>query len=138
MKINNIFNSKFLIINSQRGQALVMLLFFMIIAITITSAAVAVIAANSLSSNQLQQGYTARDVAESGAENALLRIIRDPSYTGETMQVGAGTAVIQVSSASGTFYATSSGSLNNDLRKIQVTAVYNNSVLTVQSWNEIF
>lgn len=122
----------------ENGQAMVMLLFFSVIAIFITTAAIEVIAANALSSSNLQEGYAAYDIAEAGAENAVLRLLRDPAYSGETLRVGSGTAIIQVASSSGTFYATSSGSINNTLRKIQVTAVYNNTVLTVSSWKEIF
>ena len=83
--------------NYKSGQALVTLLVFMIIAVTITSSAVMIIILNSKGSYRFQDGLVAYQIAESGAENAILRLLRNPDYTGETdLAVGEGTASIPV------------------------------------------
>ena len=77
-----------------KGQALIILLFFAIIAINVTAAATVIILVNSLSGSKFQQGTVAYEIAQAGAENARLRLLRDPNYTGETLAVGNGNAVI--------------------------------------------
>ncbi len=122
--------------NIQCGQALVTLLFFIIIGITITTAAVIVILTSSDTASRFELGTTAYYVAESGAENALLQLERNPSYTGETISVGQGTAIITVTNGS-PITIVSVGQLGNYIRKIQVQAVYNNNKLSVSTWKEI-
>lgn len=119
----------------EKGQALITLLFFMIIAITITSAAVIISIVNSLSTSYFDQANSAYYVAEAGAENAIIRLLRDPSYTGETLNVDTGSAVITVSGTS-PYVITSVGKIYNSLRKIEVDATIVNGVLTVTSWKE--
>ena len=86
------FSSKWHVFVAQRerGQALLTLLFFAIVGTTITSAAIVMILVNSLSGSKQQEGQIAYDIAQSGAENGLLRLIRNPTYTGETLPVGRG------------------------------------------------
>lgn len=121
---------------NQKGQTLVILLIYMIVAIIVTTGAVATILANSRGTDKLLQGTTALDVAESGAETAMIKLLRDPSYTGETLPVNGGTATITIT-GSGTVTVISKGTLNNFTRTIQVTATMINNVLTVTSWKEI-
>ena len=119
------------------GQTLVLLLVFMTIAITVTTAAVVMIIVSSRSASALEQSQAAYSVAESGAENALLRILRDPSYAGETLTIGTGTATISATGAD-TKTILSVGSVGDFLRQVQVTASYIGGILTVTSWQEIF
>ena len=62
---------------NERGQALVTLLFFVIISTIITSAAIVIILVNSTSVAKAQAGISAYYAAESGIENAFLRLLRD-------------------------------------------------------------
>lgn len=118
------------------GQALVTLLVFMVMAIIITTAAVAVTITNSTTTGKLALGEEAYAVSQAGIDNAVLRLLRDPNYVGETLTVGNGTAVITVSGgASKTI--TSVGTIGNFSRKIQAGATFNNNVLLIDSWNEI-
>ena len=82
------------------GQTLVLLLVFVAITITITSAAVAMMIINSQSGSRFELREITYTVAESGAENALLRLLRDPDYTGETLTIEDGTATITVTGSS--------------------------------------
>lgn len=119
------------------GQTIVFLLVFMTMAITVTTAAVIVIISNSQAASKFEQSLTAYSVAEAGAEEALLRILRDPGFTSASLTIGEGIATI---SASGTTTKTISsiGTYNDFLRRVQVTANYVNGILTVTSWREIY
>lgn len=117
----------------EQGQAVVTLLFFMVISISIITAIVVVVMNNATSGSNVEQGTVAYYSAETGIENALLRLLRDPSYTGETMNVDDATVTIVVSGNT----ITSTAHYANSIRKIQVQTVYNNNVLTVSSWREI-
>ena len=121
----------------QKGQTLVTLLFFMAIAFTVTTGAVIVVFANTTGQTKIQQSQSAYYTAEGGAENALMRLLRDPTYTGETMAVGEGTAVVSIT-GSGPYTITSMGTVGNFVRKVQVIASYTNNILAVQSWKELF
>jgi len=125
------------VLKHNKGQAVVTLLVFMVMGITITTAGVILIVNNSRLTSAFQESLIARQIAESGAENAMIRLLRDPSYTGETLAVGAGTAVITVT---GTNPVTieSVGTNGNYIRKIQVIASDIDNMLTPTSWEEIF
>lgn len=118
------------------GQALTMLLIFVVIAIIITSSAAMVLLINLTTTSKNEQGILAYEIAESGAENAVLRLLRNPNYVGETLQIGSGSATIQVSGSS-TKTIVSQGYYNSYTRKIQITAQYTNNILTITSWKEI-
>lgn len=122
---------------SNKGNSLITLLIFMVIGITITTAAVMMTISNSQNTTKFQEGMIAFQVAESGAENAIIRLLRDPNYTGETLTVGTGTAVITVTGTT-TKTITSSGTNNNYLRKVQIVASYVNNILTITSWQEVY
>lgn len=125
-----------------RGQALITLLFFMIIGLTVTSAAVVLMYVNTISGSKQQDGEIAYQAALSGAENAKIRLLRNPSYTGESnLQIGSGSATI-TATGSGTvgdpYVITSTGTRGNFVRKVEVRATYINNLLDVASQKEIF
>ncbi|MGI8419812.1 MAG: hypothetical protein ACR2LN_04160 [Candidatus Levyibacteriota bacterium] len=125
-----------------RGQALITLLFFTIIGITATSAAVVMILVNSLSGTKQQQGEIAYEIAQSGADDGLIRLLRDPTnYSGETLNVGSGSATI-IKNGSGTasdpYIIMSKGQLGVFTREIQVSATYQNNLLQVTSRKEVY
>ena len=117
----------------QKGQVFVTLLFFIIIGITIIAAETIVLFTNIQSSGTTEQSINAYYIAESGAEEALLRLGRDQSYTGQTLSIGSGNAVVQVSSGT----ITSTGTYGKTKRKIQVTTQTVNGVVKVVTWREI-
>lgn len=121
--------------NLNSGQALVVLLFYMIIAITLTTASIAVVLANSLSSTRTQQSIHALETAEAGAENAIIRLIRNPSYTGETLTINDGNATVSVSGSSPKLIR-SVGQVGAFSRTIHVEVSVNGGVVLVTSWQE--
>jgi hypothetical protein len=123
-------------LHRQSGQTLVALLAFMATAIIITTGAAAVTVANLQSATEYSRGEQALQVAESGVDNALLRLVRDPAYTGETLTVGSGTATITVS-GSPSYTITSVGRVGDFRRTLQVSATRTNNVVSITSWSEV-
>lgn len=121
----------------EHGQALVSLLFFTIIAITITSAAVVVIIVNTLSTTTFQQGNSALYAAEAGIENALLRLLRNTNYSGETMVIGDTTTEITVSGTNPKVI-TAKAIVGNAVKTIRAETQVNNYAFSVLSWKEVF
>lgn len=130
-------------IRRQEGQALITMIFIATIGITIILAASIFILQNIRSTSLVEEGTVAYYAAESGVQEALLRLIRDSNYSGtpqgqpiiidvDGLQAS---VVVTASSASGVIIAT--GTYNNSIRKIQVQTVYNNNVRTITSWKEI-
>lgn len=120
-----------------QGEALITFLFFVTIGIMIISAVAVILFVNELSASTVETGTDAYYVAESGMENALLTLLRNPSYTGETIAVGGGVATVTVSNLNqNTLIATATGSFANTIRKIEVQTVYNNATYTITSWKE--
>lgn len=109
------------------------MLFFVIIGVTIISAETIVLFTNMLSASTAEQGTNAYYVAESGIEEALLRLNRNPGYTGGMINVGGNSAVVQVSSG----IVTATGTYSNTVKKIQVQIVNINDVPKIVSWKEI-
>lgn len=128
MKINH---------KNQKGQTLVILLSYMVIAIIVTTASIALVLNNSRGTDKVYQGTNSLDIAESGAETAMIKLLRNPSYTGTfTTDVGTGQAVVTVN-GSNPKTILSEGTLNNFTRKIQVIVNTDNNTLTATSWKEI-
>lgn len=124
--MKNIFSKK-------EGQTLIILLLYMEIAITITTAAITAVVTNALGTDKVYQSTTTADVAESGAETAVLKLLRNPNYTGETLTVNGGTATISVTGVNPKTI-TSKGVSGNFTRSVVVTVETNNNVLAVLSW----
>jgi hypothetical protein len=106
-------------------------------AMTFTITAILASVIGSGSSAALENGIEARELADSGAENALLRLVRDPEYVGEQYLVGGGTIDISISGTSPKII-TSQASLRGYVRTVEVITSYNNNVLDVTSWKEVY
>ena len=122
---------------NKTGQALVTLLVFIATATIITAAATTVTLINSQTTGKFAQGESALTIAQTGADNAILRILRDPNgtYTGEgPITIGSGTATITVSGSS-VKTITSEGKDGNFIRKIQVVGTFVNNTFAVSSWD---
>lgn len=119
------------------GQALVALLIFMMVGLAITSMSVSLIVANSQAAQKFQDSQLTLSVAESGAENALIRFLRNPEYTGETLTVGEGTAIITVEAGEPTII-TSVGRLGSFQRTITIELTNTSGQFTVTSWKETY
>lgn len=121
---------------NNKGQTLVIFLIYILVAIIVTTAAVAVLVTSSQNTDKAYQGLTAYDVAESGAETAMLKLLRNPMYTGETLTVGTGTATITITGTNPKVIV-SKGTFNNFTKSVAITVDTSNDILTVISWKEL-
>ncbi len=120
---------------NEAGQTLIALLIFMLVAMTVTIAATAVAIINIQSNNGLSNGQTALVTANSGIENALLSLERNPTYTGSTMSLNNGTDTISIS-GTGTLTIVSVATVGRFQRTVTATATQTGSIITLSSWSE--
>lgn len=124
--------------NNQQGQALVLLLVFMVLAIIMTTMAVALVSINATAASQVEQGDMALKLAESGADNALLLLMRNPTYIGtKTFTLDSGQVIATVSGTN-PIIIMSEGRQGTFVRRASVSASFVNTVLTIHSWREVF
>ncbi len=122
--------------SSESGYMLTALLVFLVVIIIITTTSVLVSVSSLRSETYFDAGSQALSAADSGAENAILRLLRDPYYSGETLQVGDSTVVIAVvGSAPQVITAVAdSGSFERTVR-VELERV--DGMLEVTSWKEL-
>lgn len=124
----------------QSGQTLVALLFIVLVGIIVTVAATIILGINSIATGKLTQGEIARQLAESGAEDSLIQLLRDKSYavTNKDIPVDSDKATVTVTQGS-PIVIDSIGKSGNFNREVKVTVTFDsNGVLTVGSWKEVF
>ena len=122
----------------QGGQALITLIFFVLIATVYISAAVVITAVNSLSATTTEQGFSTSRLAEGALEDALVRLVRDPNYAGGTFNIEGGSATVNVSGTSTDKDVLVSVASGNYLRKYQAHIQFDQTEMTVTSWKEVF
>lgn len=122
---------------NQKGSALVTLLVFTVIAMIISSAAITMMMVNITSTSQSQRGNETLYMSESGIENGIIRLLRNPSYSGETLSFNDGSVVITVT-GSGPYTVRSVATKGNYSRAIEAVLSYTNNVLSVTSWTEVY
>lgn len=114
-----------------------MLVLIITLLVTLTTAAVAIAISTTLDTTTQSLGERALAVAESGAENAILRLLRDPSYSGEVdLSIGGGSATISVTGTS-PYVIVSTGTVGNFVRQVQVIVEDATGVLSVTNWQEL-
>lgn len=120
------------------GQSLIILLVFVAVAVTITAASASLAVINSSSSSNIELGQLTYNITESGIENALMRLLRDPEYTGETLTVDDGTATITVAGTYPSLTVVSQGTLGGFSRRIQAVVQFTSGVMSISSWREVY
>lgn len=122
----------------QLGQALVTLLFFVLMGITITTAAIIILITTIRSTTRFESGTEAYYIAESGADVMILQLLRNPFYQGtQTISVNGGVATVSAMQGN-PITILSISQYNNFIRKVQVQTVYTNGKVTILSWKEVF
>jgi hypothetical protein len=120
-----------------QGIASITLIIFVVIAITITTAATIALISNTTAATQVEQTYIALDIANSGIENGLVRFMRDTNYAGETLAISGGQAIVTMPDKQ---TLRSQGIYGNYIRTIQIkmTDYVNTNNLTINSWQELY
>lgn len=116
---------------------MILLIFFVMTAVAITVSAIFMMIITSGSVADIENGINTGALADSGAENALLKLERDPSYSGEVYTINGATITITVTGGT-TKTIDSTVVLGDFTRKVEVLANYTNNVLTTTSWKEVF
>jgi len=116
----------------QSGQTLVALLFFVMIGIIATSAATIMLFTNLLSGQKFENSEIVRQSADAGGEKALLQLLRDPNYLGETFVIEDDEVTIVVAGTTNKTIDVTSVNGNTE-KKIVITASLINNILTVVS-----
>ena len=128
---------KILSLQPKSGQVAIMLVLIVVVLTTITTAVVAIGVSSTRDTTSLSIGEEALMISQSGAENAILRLLRNPSYAGEAnLPIGAGSATIEVT-GTGPLTVTSTGTILSMVRRTQVVVEIIAGKLTVTSWREI-
>lgn len=124
---------------NQSGQALIMLLFFVIVGLAVATSATFIVASNSQAVTTLSEGIIAKEMADSGIDAAMLGILRtNDAYTGETIDLNGGSLVVTVTGGA-TKTITSIATNGSFVKKVEVTVNYSNNVLGVPtSWKETY
>lgn len=122
--------------SSESGYMLTALLVFLVVIIIITTTSVLVSVSSLRSETYFDSGSEALAAADSGAENAILRLLRDPTYLGETLQVGNTDVIITVvgSAPQVVTVVADSGSFE---RTVEVRLQRVDGMLQVTSWKEL-
>lgn len=118
------------------GMALVVVLIIGVVGLIVLTLGLSVASVIAQSNLEFSEGMRAQHVAESGAENALLRVLRDPNYNGETLTVDGGTATITVE-WSEPRVITVTGEVGTATRTIEIQTVDVDGVTTITSWKEV-
>lgn len=123
-----------------KGQVALTLIFFALVAMIITSAAVMAIVNNNLTQSKMEQSLKAYTAAEAGTENALLKLLRQPDYQGETFNIDQNTTVtvtLEPIENTSQIIIISQGQVGQINRQIKTIIDYNDNVLQIVSTDEI-
>lgn len=103
----------------------------------VTTAAVAISISSLKDTTMLARGQEVYALAETGIDNAVLRLLRNPSYTGESnLSIEDGSVTIVVTGTN-PYTIESTAILSGSTRRIRATLGTVAGVLTLTSWEEI-
>lgn len=124
--------------SNKRAQTLVVLLIFIMVAITIAMTSVSILISNAESTRSAGQTMEAYYAAEAGIENASLQLLRNPNYTGEILQVSADTTVEIIVTHSSDYVVMATGTSGGFTRVIEAKLDYTDNILSIISWTELY
>lgn len=124
----------------KKGQALLTFVVLISIAMMIISFVITMVSANSIAATVGQQSMLLRQAAENGIENALLRLLRDPNYSGETISASINTYETEIIVTGNDTDKTivSTAVFQNYQQKIKAKINYTDNIMTVIYWQDIY
>lgn len=125
-------------VTRSEGQALIGVLAVVAIASVMVSSLVLTSIISADSSLKLRQSTNLINQADTAMQNAILRLERDPSFTGETLNFSAGQVIIEITGDNPKIVEAKSINFDNKiLRKLHAEVNSdNNSAITVSNWSE--
>lgn len=121
---------------NQNGSALVTILVFVAVAMTVTTGAIIVSVINTQGISKASRSITIKQNVDSAGELSALELLRNPNYTGETVTIQSTPITITVT---GTTTKTTNvyNTSGNFIRKIQIIGDYTDNIYSINSWKEI-
>ena len=120
------------------GQILTSVLVFMAFGLSVIALSATLTIINIQNTAKYAQSEQASNYAEAGAEEAILRLIRDPSYSGGNLALAADAVIaIQITANGDSRTVISSATYNGFTKKVQVVASLANNKATLVSWKQI-
>jgi len=125
---------------AKEGQALIIILVAAAVTLSVLTFATLAAIGQAKSSGRNELGRKVYYAAESGAETALIKLMRDPtSCTGsENLTIGTASVAINYALVSGNCTVTSKASQSNIIKTITLQASYNsNLIFNYSGWFEV-
>lgn len=119
------------------GHSAVMLLIFVVVGMLVITASVTMNITLSKNAVRFEDSTLALHLAEAGVENALIRLLRDPTYTGETLTTPEGTTTITVQGTEFQVIDATASSFSST-RRLQVEVDRSSGSMDITSWKEVF
>lgn len=123
--------------NGTEGQALITVIFIAVIGMMIATGAIMTLVSSFESTSVQELDRLAIAAAESGVENSVIRLMRDPTYTGEMLQVDANSTATVTVVSNPSITITSTGVVGSVAKKIVATAHFSALALILDSWKEV-
>lgn len=118
------------------GMALVTVIIFAAVATIVITLGITLMVVQTSSSSRVASAQETLIIAESAMENALIRLLRNPNYAGETLTFPNGTATITVTGTTSKTVTVTAEVLRSK-RVLVVHLTESNGVTTIDSWNEV-
>jgi hypothetical protein len=119
----------------KNGFAVITIIIFTSVAMLIAGGALASLISNTQMTSDFSRGEAAYQQARAGFDNALINILRNPSYTGENLTIGSGNVTISVTGTNPKVIV-STATMDGIVKKFTGTAQFVNNQLTVTQAGE--
>ena len=119
-----------------KGQAILPLLILIVIIMTLGVSAIELAIHGLIVDRYSQDWLTSYYTVGAAMENALLRILRNPDYPGESLQINNASCTIQISGTT-TKVINAVCDDGQQIRKLEAQISYNQGMMTVSSMKEV-
>lgn len=123
--------------NNKSGQILTSVIVFMAFGLSVIALSAVLTIINIQSTAKNAQSAQALNYAEAGAEEGVLRLIRDPAYSGGTLLIDTVSVPITVTGDAVSKIVTATATYNGFTKKIQAQVSLANNKLTLISWKQV-
>lgn len=121
----------------QSGQSLIAVITLVTVGLLIITAALSLNIVNRRVIYFQNRAEQARQLAESGLENATLQLLRNHAYTGETFAVDGGQIVTTVTANNTSRSIRTTATVGDAVRTFEATGTFTDTVFTLSSWKEV-
>lgn len=123
--------------NNKSGQILTSVIVFMAFGLSVIALSSVLTIINIQNTAKYSESTRALNYAEAGAEEAVLRIIRDPNYPGGTLPLDTANVNMQIVGDASNKTVTSTAVYNGFTKRIQVQVSLADDKVSLVSWKQI-